>query len=296
MSLPIIKNATFTIKTKELKKPIKIRQMVFAEHKSIQQVTDIGNDSDTAITIGEIIEACTFGSIKADNVPQYLLDYIFIQLYMTSVEDVINTRYKCNAILKHEETGEPLFDEETGDTIICDTGFDVKLPLGQVAIHYPDDYEKYKTIKIDETTNLILRPLSLMNNIEMNQLKDSLIELLSEANDIIAKNKELPETELEALLTPVNDKINDVKDATNATYLYASVECIESEENKLYPETDFNKDEFIKWLNNAPSNVFSNIEQFNLNLPNIELKIHIECPKCGNNTDVHLKGLKDFFS
>ena len=48
MALPIIKNASFSIKIKEFSKPIKIRPMILAEHKAIQAATDMNDDTDIA--------------------------------------------------------------------------------------------------------------------------------------------------------------------------------------------------------------------------------------------------------
>lgn len=292
MSLPSIKNATFSLRIKEFPKPIQIRPMIVSEHKTIQQVIDIGSENDIASTIADVTRSCTNGKVDGSTVAQYILDFIFLQIYMTSVENVVSSTYTCYHYLKNDENNDILYDEETGDPIKCDNEIEVKIPLANASIIYPDEYEALRTIKINDSVTIKLKNLSLNQNIEISDSRLKIVELLNELSELDS----LPESEennekIEALNKKIIDYRNELKDR----YMYLSVESVIDGENVTYPEQDFNEKEFIDWLNTCPSLAVSKVESFFESAPIVGMDIKITCPKCMNSSDVKLRGLKDFF-
>lgn len=310
MSLPSIKNATFTIKVKEVNKPIKIRPMIVSEHKSIQQVTDIGSEADIALTIANVVKSCTNDIVNASNVPQYLLDFIFLQLYMSSVENEISTTYTCHKTLTNIEDGTPLIDQETGDVIQCNSSINVKIPLGMAKIIYPDNYDDIKTIKVNDETSLVLKALSLQSTLDILNNRESFVsmiqtldQLLIEKDSKLESIEDKDSAEYKKIEKYYDDKhkkvekdINKLRKEISESYLYNSVEYIETGDSIMKPETDFNKDEFIKWLDECPANVSILLDNFLINKPVIGMDLSLQCPKCGNKETTKLRGLSDFFS
>lgn len=292
MSLPSIKNATFSLRIKEFPKPIQIRPMIVSEHKTIQQVIDIGSENDIASTIADVTRSCTNGKVDGSTVAQYILDFIFLQIYMTSVENVVSSTYTCYHYLKNDENGDILYDEETGDPIKCDNEIEVKIPLANASIIYPDEYEALRTIKINDSVTIKLKNLSLNQNIEISDSRLKIVELLNELSELdsLPENEENNE-KIEALNKKIIDYRNELKDR----YMYLSVESVIDGENVTYPEQDFNEKEFIDWLNTCPSLAVSKVESFFESAPIVGMDIKITCPKCMNSSDVKLRGLKDFF-
>lgn len=299
--LPTIKSPTFSIKTKEIKKSISVRPMVVAEHKALQQVNDIGSDLDLMITIGDIVASCTDGVITTKSSERYLLDYLFLQIYMTSVDDVITTRYTCRKEQLDEE-GKVKLDEETQDALICNTSFDFKIPLTQAIINYPKEYEDNKVVVLDENTSLTLKAMSLDANIEIETLRanidiyaDELQSLLLDENIDDAENKLIIESnkkridELKKLIDGVSDDIRN-------TIIYRSVDYISDDGKILKAEADFNKEDFVKWLGNVPSKLTRGMDEFITNQPYIGMNAEIKCPKCGYTKTIDMRGLRDFFS
>lgn len=293
--LPTIKSPTFTIKTKEIKKAISVRPMIVAEHKALQQVNDIGSDLDLMITIGDIVASCTDNAISPKTSERYLLDYLFVQIYMTSVEDVVTTRYTC----RKEQIGEDgnvKIDDETGDILICNTSFDFKIPLSRVTIDYPKDYEVNKVIKLDDAVSLTLKAMSLDGNIEIETIRTELeshiaeLELLLGVDD--ADSTPEDKIRVEQLKALIDESSNDIRN----TIVYRSVDYISDDGKVLKPEADFNKVEFINWMSGIPSKTTSGIDTFITNQPYIGLKAEIKCPKCGYTKNIDLRGLRDFFS
>lgn len=294
MALPAVKNATFTIKVQEFQKPIKIRPMILAEHKAIQMSTDVGAEGDVALTIANVTDSCTDGLVTSKSVPQYLLDFVFLQLYISSVENVINSRYRCYAHLKDEE-GNLKYDEETKDPIICDNSIDVKIPLERATIIYPENFDDLKVIKISDTVKLHLKCLSLQNNLDVADLRHTIIDMVNEIDDISTKDGDLTDEDkarIKELTDALIIKRQEIKDA----YFYYSVDHIEDADNIYKPEVDFNQKDFLEWAGNCPSSSFNTLEDFYQTTPTVGMDLHIQCPKCGNSSDTQLRGLKDFFS
>lgn len=293
MALPSVKNATFTIKVKEFKKPVMIRPMLMIEHKSIQQVTDIGSEEDVAITIANVTAACTDNMVTADKVPQYVLDFIFMQIYVSSVESVVNSRYRCYGHLK-DENGNLMYDEEVGDQIICDNSIEVRIPLGNATVMYPDNYDKLKVIDISDTVKLHLKSLSLQSNLDINTMRQSIIETLGKIEELSAKEELTEEDNKDVKI--MTDILLKKRQEIQEQYFYLSVDYIEDADGIYRPGTDFDFAEFLNWTNNCPSSAFVHIEDFYNSTPTVGLDLKIECPACGNKSETNLRGLKDFFS
>ena len=166
--------------------------MILAEHKAIQMSTDVGQESDVALTIANVTASCTDGLVTAQSVPQYLLDFVFLQLYISSVENVINSRYRCYGHLKDEE-GNLKYDEETKDPIVCDNSIEVKIPLDMATIIYPEEFNDLKVIQITDTVKLHLKSLSLQNNLDVSELRVKIVDIINEINPdtIIVQSKTL---------------------------------------------------------------------------------------------------------
>ena len=293
MSLPVIKNASFSVRIKEFDKPVKVRPMIVSEHKSIQQAVDIGSADDAAMTIADVTAACTNNVVNAQNTQKYILDYFFLQLYMASVENVVNSKYKCYGIMKDEE-GNNKVDEETGDVIKCGTTIDVAIDLGQATIVYPENYDKLVNVVVSDTVSIRLKCLSLESHIDINSNKDQIIAVVDKINAILLKEE--PEDGDTELVKEYNTELAKLRDKIKETYVFSSIDYITDNDNMLKPGVDFNEAEFAEWLNKCPSSVAGSIEEFYDVTPDVGMNLHIRCAKCGNKHDAVLSGIQDFFS
>lgn len=292
MALPSIKNATFTLRIKEFDKPLSIRPMIVAEHKAIQQVIDIGSENDIALTISEVTKSCTNGKVDAKSVPQYVLDFIFLQIYMTSVENVVSSTYTCYNYLKNEENGDILYDEETGDPILCDNNIDVKIPLSNANIIYPEKYEELRRIEVTKGVFLNLKNLALQQNIDISEMRNNIMSTVNRLTELDDAD-ESPEVLKE--IKDINKKLADIRAEIKDKYTFMSVESIDDNGKIMLPEVDFTAEEFKTWLDSCPSSVIADSEDFFESAPIVGMDIKITCPKCMNTSEVKLRGLKDFF-
>lgn len=60
------------------------------------------------------------------------------------------------------------------------------------------------------------------------------------------------------------------------------------------PGKDFTRDELRVFMDDIGDESAEKIAQFIENIPQIELHTKIKCPKCGNESEIHLVGLDDF--
>lgn len=290
MTLPTIKNANFTIKVKELKEPLRIRPIVFQEHKAIQQAMDLGTQEDVVMMLADVVEQCTDGVIKADTTEQYLLEYIFLQLYINSVEGKVSSTYTCKAY-KKDENEQILIDEETQMPIICNSSFEVQVPLERGKIVYPENFEKMKDVEISDGVSIRLKCLSLAHNVEILRLRDEIIDL----NTLIENFEHIQDDEFKTV-DDVKEKISELKAKIQDFYIFYSVEKINDNGKELLPNVDFTFEEFSEWIKNIPSKSATEIVKFYNDVPILGMDLTITCPHCRNKENIKLRGLHDFFS
>ena len=289
MGLPTIKNANFTIKVKELKEPLRIRPIVFQEHKSIQQAMDLGSQEDVVLMLADVVEQCTDGVIK-DTTEQYLLEYIFLQLYINSVEGNVSSTYTCKAY-KKDENEQILIDEETQMPIICNSSFEVQVPLERGKIVYPENFEKMKDVEISDGVSLRLKCLSLAHNVEILRLRDEIIDLYT-----LSENFEHINDDEFKTVDDVKEKISELKEKIQDLYIFYSVDYINDGDKQLKPNDDFSFDEFSDWIKQIPSKSATEIVKFYNDVPILGMDLTITCPHCRNKENIKLRGLHDFFS
>lgn len=95
MALPKIETPTFDAKLPSSRKLIKFRPFLVKEEK----VLLIANESKDAKAIynamKEVVETCTFGKIKVDEITPYDLEYLFLKLRSKSVGETSTIKIKC---------------------------------------------------------------------------------------------------------------------------------------------------------------------------------------------------------
>lgn len=76
------------------------------------------------------------------------------------------------------------------------------------------------------------------------------------------------------------------------------LDCIEYifDEEKIYNESDFTRDELADWVNNLNQGQFKNVSSFFDEMPKLKHKITWKCPKCGEDEEMMVEGLQSFFT
>lgn len=281
MSLPQIKQPKFTLKLAEMDKPLSVRPMLVSEHKSIQQANDIYSKTDVADVISRITESCTNNEINADKTPQYLLEYVFLNIYINSVQSIMSSVYQCRSPFK-DDNGKNKIDEETGDTILCDNDININIPLNEVKIIY-DNKKPNETVKLDESTEVKLKQLSIVEGRVVQDLQLQLYNLVQKYES----------EEDESLKDNYQQEINELKDKIKNKFNYYTIDKV------IHNGSDINissmeENEVVEWINQCPNKLTISIEDFLNASPTIGFDMELSCPKCGNKTKISLRGLNDF--
>jgi hypothetical protein len=93
---------------------------------------------------------------------------------------------------------------------------------------------------------------------------------------------------------PTIDAIDNLKEDTDAI-LSVLASCIDVvfDDDDVYE--DFTHDEMIEWLGNLNTSQFEKINEFFSNSPKLSHTIKWKCPKCGQDDEVTIEGLYNFF-
>ena len=72
------------------------------------------------------------------------------------------------------------------------------------------------------------------------------------------------------------------------------VELVYDKDEVSYANKDFTRQELADFLDTLDEVSSNKIVHFVNNIPDIQMDVPIRCSKCGNQTELHLKGLNDF--
>ena len=94
--LPIVLNtAKYEVELPISKKKVEYRPYLVKEEKQLMVAIESQDPSMIMKTVQDIIEACTFGEVKAKNLPTAELELLFLKLRSKSVGETSKIGYKC---------------------------------------------------------------------------------------------------------------------------------------------------------------------------------------------------------
>ena len=96
MALPIILNApTYDVELPLSKKTVTYRPYLVKEEKILMMALESQDQKQIMKTVQDIINACTFGKIKAKDLPTAELELLFLKLRSKSVGETSEVSYEC---------------------------------------------------------------------------------------------------------------------------------------------------------------------------------------------------------
>ena len=270
MALPVVNTLKHNITIPSTGETIQFRPFLVKEYKVLLQTLEMKDPAIFVNTICDLITKCTEGKVNIDELSQYDVDYIFLNIRAKSVGEIVPVRYTCvkevekrKLVQKSEsETNE----EQEFETVIepCNTRIDVELNLGEIKIVQPPGYAKKRVIQVDEKSGLKLKTPGFKYFREIvNKKRDS--------------NGNLDLEEFEADL------------------IFGCIDSVYDEEKIYLPGKDFTLEEFGNYLDTLPTKALSDINNFFEEIPYIALQTVVRCPVCGNTHAVEIRTLEDFF-
>jgi hypothetical protein len=148
----------YDLELKELNKTIKYRAMKVGEQKTILTAVEMRDPKAVINCITDIVQNITEGEIDTSQVPQHIVDYIFMKSYIRSSGGQPKVEYTCGG--KIEESVEETIDGVTTTKTVekpCNTVMPMTVDLDKVEIKYPENYQRNSLIEIDDKMSIKLR-------------------------------------------------------------------------------------------------------------------------------------------
>jgi len=300
MSLPKIRHNVFTLPIKELKKTIKYRQFVVAEQKKIFEVRDLGM-GETNDVVYDIVDSCTFNELDMDSLPAYLVDYLFLQVFIKSVENKTNSLYEChNLVMKKVKKDEPknddfesMFANISGNT--DELPDEIKQQFADLNQEQTQDDEP--TEKTDLVEDEILTECGSKINVIIPLEKAKIVYPDNFEESKVVEVDSDTKIHLKIPSGKIIGKVAEMEaEEADLELLFTSIDYVENKESgKTYPEKDFSREELKAWVENIPTDASLKLAEFFKNAPHLGLELDITCPSCGFTQHIHLKGIQSFF-
>ena len=95
MTLPTIETQTYELTLPSADVKVKYRPFLVKEEKILLQAMESENKKEIIQALKDIVSACTFEKINAEELPTFDLEYIFLQIRSKSVGEVAKLKVLC---------------------------------------------------------------------------------------------------------------------------------------------------------------------------------------------------------
>lgn len=242
-------------------KLVRVRSFLVKEQKLLLMAKESENDAGEAIinAVTQLIQNCVIDDVDVSKLPSFDVEYMFVQLFMNSTASKTSfAHYQCKAN-KKDEHGVDLLDANN-EPIQCGDINKVKIDLSSAKI-----------------------PVS--------EIRNGIINVNSETIDkIVFQYPSFDQmTKIETSLASENI------DAAFTIYGKCMRAIYKKDGTMLAADEDYDVEDAVEFLDYMPSEVFEKITEFFNEAPTITAKVEFKCKKCGNEVDMKLRGLEDFF-
>ena len=95
MTLPTIETQSYELTLPSADVKVKYRPFLVKEEKILLQAMESENQKEIIQALKDIVSACTYGKINAEELPTFDLEYIFLQIRAKSVGEVAKLKVLC---------------------------------------------------------------------------------------------------------------------------------------------------------------------------------------------------------
>ena len=134
MALPKLNTQTFELNVPSTDEKIKFRPFLVKEEKVLLQAQQSEKPEEMANALIQVIKNCTFGKLKADNLPSFDIEYIFLKIRAKSVGEKVELMITC---------------PDDNETKVKHT-----VDLSKVEVEVDDDHNN--NIKLTDTVSVIM--------------------------------------------------------------------------------------------------------------------------------------------
>ena len=95
MALPKLNTQTFELNVPSSDQKVKFRPFLVKEEKVLLQAQQSEKPEEMADALVQVIKNCTFDKLKADNLPSFDIEYIFLKIRSKSVGEKVDLMITC---------------------------------------------------------------------------------------------------------------------------------------------------------------------------------------------------------
>jgi hypothetical protein len=106
MALPKLDVPVFNLELPLSKKKIRFRPFLVKEEKLLLMAMESDDEKGVIDTIKQILNNCCLDDIDVNSLPITDIEFFFLNLRARSVNEIVELQYKCNNVVKNEESGE----------------------------------------------------------------------------------------------------------------------------------------------------------------------------------------------
>jgi hypothetical protein len=150
MALPTLVAPEYEVTLLSQSKSVKFRPYLVREEKILLMAQQGGDKKEIENAVKSIIRNCTFGKVDPDKLPSFDLEYLYVQLRSKSVNNLIETRFECQNIVRPDAN-----KEATGDDGRCHAVVPISINLDEIQLTKRENHNKQ--IQITPDVGLTLR-------------------------------------------------------------------------------------------------------------------------------------------
>ena len=190
MALPKLEVPSFELIQPSTGKKIRFRPFLVKEHKILLTMIS-AEDSEVARIIRELVDVCTFNTLKVDELPHFDIEYIFMNLRAKSIGENVEVVVNCgcgekiNASFNVDDLKVERPENHSNKIMITsDTGIEMKYPVIDDIVHIFTSQDN------TDVMNLVLNSIKgVFTNTEYWDAKDQSKEDLEEFLFSLTKNQ-----------------------------------------------------------------------------------------------------------
>lgn len=249
------------------RKPVTFRPFLVKEEKILLMALESEDRNTMLDAMVSMISACAISHLKVEDLANFDIEYIFLQLRAQSVDGTVELNYRCrNDVDMTPEEIERAFTArnrpvpESIPSVKCNNVVKVKINLNEVQVQFPEGHSKQ--IFFTDTLGVNMR----------------------------YPNFKMAKTLLRQ--TALDESVTDTVSET----LTSIALCIESvfDEESVY--TNFSPSEMVAWIEQLTQAHFVKLQEiFFETIPKLEHIVQFKCNKCGFSEPQKLEGLESFF-
>lgn len=184
--LPKLTVATYDLILPITKMEIKFRPFLVKEEKLLLMAAETKNAKDIVNAIKQISINCVLEPkiFVPDNIPMVDIEYLFLNIRGKSIEEVIETQFKCNNVVSEND------EDETKD-ITCGNIMKIKIPISELKVVNLDTYTDDIKIKDGIGIKMKIPKFSAINKFmdKDSNFVDGLFDMIVSSIDYIYDNE-----------------------------------------------------------------------------------------------------------